>query len=56
MNELQRIHDLFAHVGMAVALAYASKTIANMYQMPCNLQLPLPPYPGNYIHVVGALH
>lgn len=42
----QRLRDMFAHIGMAVALHYASTTIANVYGIGVNLQLPLPPYPG----------
>jgi hypothetical protein len=40
------VRDIFAHIGMAVALHYATQEVANMYKLGVNLNLPLPPYPG----------
>lgn len=44
-----RIRDLFAHIGLAVALAHASMAIATVYGTAVNLQIPLPHYPHNRI-------
>jgi hypothetical protein len=42
----QLARDICAHIGLAVALHYATVQVANMYQVRVNLNLPLPPYPG----------
>lgn len=44
--------DILAHIGIAVALHYATVQVAEMYRLQVNLQLPLPPYPGALV-VVG---
>jgi hypothetical protein len=49
MNDWQRVRDLFAHIGIAVALRYAMQTIADTYKTNITFPLALPPYPGNLI-------